>query len=716
TYNGNQTGMVVAEELREHVCEKAGITDAKLVKSFKGEDLTGLSYEQPLWGFDCPVVFADYVTLTDGTGLVHTAPGHGKEDFETGKKEGIPPVCPVSPTGVYYKDDRLREELQLAEDYADERGWFELINNQHIYKINDAIADKLNEQGSLLFSEKFMHSYPHCWRTHKPVIFRVTEQWFVDVDHVDPDTKMNPDAKPLRERILDEIKNVEWFPAWGEKRITAMVSGRPDWCISRQRNWGIPIPAFFDVETGETCLTLETIDHIIGLVAVHGSNVWFDDENWPVDKLLPDNVRPDRFKGKQLSKMDDIFDVWFESGSSHRSVMLSDDELKDKFPANLYLEGDDQHRGWFQVSLILSVATQGRSPFKQCLTSAFVVDEKGQKGSKSKGNIWAIDKGCNEVGADLIRLYFASVNTSEPIPVTFDLIRGASDGYRKLRNTWRTMVANLNDFTAEHDLVEYDELPVLDKWALSKAAKMIDDVTSSFNRYEFHTGMRALVHFVNITMSSQYVDVAKDPLYCAEAASVKRRGIQTVYWTLGNVLMRMFAPVIPHTADEMWAAFPHWDNAHQSVHLASWPESGKGLLIRNEGLEMQVDELFAIKAEVDRTLDRLRKDKKIGKSYDTNVTLGLDAELSARLAKYASPEGLEQALAEVMNVSRVHLDTESEHGALQEFEPAADVQGLWVKVEISDEEACVRCYRRTGDVGSVSKHPYLCGRCAGVVG
>ena len=600
--------------------------------------------------------------------------------------------------------------MNLPADYADENGWFAFINGKQIWKANDAIVERLREQGLLLHSEKFMHSYPHCWRTHTPVIFRATEQWFVNVDHVE-----EGHDKPLRQRILDEIKNVAWFPAWGEKRISAMVENRPDWCISRQRNWGIPIPAFFDVETGETCMDVETVDRVVKLVEEHGSNVWYDDANWPVDKLLPDDVRPDKFKGRKLAKMDDIFDVWFESGASHRAVMLADPDLKDKFPAGLYLEGDDQHRGWFQVSLILSVATQGVSPFKQCLTSAFVVDENGEKGSKSKGNIWPIDKGVRDLGADLIRLYFASVNTSEPIPVTYDLVRGASDGYRKLRNTWRTLVANLFDFDPAKDAVAADQLTPLDQWALSRTAALVENVTSLWERYEFHHATRALVHFCTVDLSAQYIDVCKDALYCEAKTGPERRRIQTVYWQVADVLARLMAPVLVHTVEEMWEFLPKLEGEPASAHLALWPKLSD-LLQSRPKLDARFRLLFRIKAESDRVLDRLRKEKVIGKGYDANVTLGLNAALLEELAEFGTPEELQGELPGLLNVSQVVLDGESDHAALQEFEPATDVQGLWVKVVASAEHACVRCYRRTGDVGSVKEHEYLCTRCAKVVG
>jgi isoleucyl-tRNA synthetase len=470
-----------------------------------------------------------------------------------------------------------------------------------------------------------------------------------------------------------------------------------------------------DPETGEVCICVESVDRVIDVVSKHGSNAWYDEETWPVEKLLPDEFRPAQFKGRDLNRMDDIFDAWFESGSSHRSVMLADTELGDKFPAGIYLEGDDQHRGWFQVSLILSVATQGKSPFKQCLTSAFVVDEKGEKGSKSKGNIWPIDKGCEDLGADLIRLFFASSNTSDPIPVTYKLVQAHGDAYRKLRNTYRALVGNLFDFVPEKDAVEYKAMLPLDRWALSQCARVVEEVTAAWDRYEFHVAMRTLFDFANVTLSSQYVDLCKDRLYCDEATGVARRSAQTAYWVIADVMMRLLAPVLVHTVEQMWEFSPRQPGTPDTLHLASWPTQG-GALVRDAGLDSKYRLLLRLKAESDRVLDRMRKEGKIGKGYDAAVTLGVSAELAKELAHFGTPEELAVELPEVLNVSAAAIDATSDHGALQEFEPATDVKGLFVKVTESAEQPCVRCFRRTGDVGSIKEHAHLCARCTGVVG
>ncbi len=719
--NGNVEHMVLAEALLKLVAEKAKLSDVQVLETFPGEVLRGVGYSHPFLDTACPVVFADYVTLEDGTGLVHTAPGHGKEDFETGKREKLPVVCPVDESGKFFVGDRLRKDLGVSVTFEDSRGWLTLLEGQNIFKANPLIVEKLRDEGWLLHDEPVRHSYPHCWRTHTPVIFRATEQWFVQIDHVEPDKALNPQGKTLRQRLLEEIAASRWFPAWGQTRISNMVENRPDWCVSRQRYWGIPIPAFRVKATGEVLLTNETNAHVMALVERHGSNIWFDDANWPAEKLLPPALAA-KYQGKTIEKLGDIFDVWFEAGSSFQSVMRTVAGLKDMaFPrddgksphAAMYLEGDDQHRGWFQVSLILSVATTGVSPFRDCLTCAFVVDEKGEKGSKSKGNMWPIDQGVKDLGADLIRLYFASLDTSSPVPVTYKLIQAGGETYRKLRNTYRALVSNLFDYNPNTDALAYADLLPLDQWALSQCAATVETVTAALERYEFHAAMRALHDLANVTLSSQYIDLRKDALYCEAATSNARRSAQTAYWVLADTLTRLLSPVLVHTVEDMWQHLPKQQGTPASAHLALWPVAGEGYLRRDSALDSKFRVLLQVKAETDRVLDRMRKEKKIGKGYDTQVVLG--AVAGEMFAPLGTPEQLATLLPEMLNVSAVAIDVSSDHAALQEFEPATDVKGLWLKVVESAETACVRCFRRTGDVGSIVEHEHLCARCANVV-
>ncbi len=703
-YQVGEEAWIMAVELAPAIFEKAGNKPREPKLVLKGDELTALTYRHAIW--DTPghrVVTASYVTLTDGTGLVHTAPGHGQEDFQTGQKYGLPTVCPVDEKGCYYRGEALLEQLGLADSPLTDsaKAWFDLLQGQHILKANKLIIQKLESerqksgQPLMVHWHEFNHSYPHCWRTHKPVIFRATEQWFVSIDGE------VGEGKTLRQALLEQVAASEWFPAWGRKRIGGMIENRPDWCISRQRYWGIPIPAFRDPETGRVCAGTSVARRIADVVREHGSDVWYDLENWSAERLLPDEHRPEEFRGKPLERMNDIFDVWFESGASHRGVVAAESELgngtgkKDFRPADLYLEGDDQHRGWFQVSLILSTATQGVSPFRQCLTSAFVVDEKGQKGSKSKGNIFAIDWGCEQVGADLLRLYFASVDTSSPIPVTLDLVRDKTSGsYRTLRNTIRVLLGNLDGFDPATQSVEYERMLEIDRWALSRLAACVEDMTKSWERYEFHVATRRLVDFCNLELSAFYIDVTKDRMYCHGRDSHVRRSGLTAMHAIVSALIRLLAPVCPHTADEAWSYLPGRSEDEWCVLLSSegWPASGRGLLRRDLALEESMEAVLTARESVEQRMDDLRKTGAIKKSVQASVKLPTNDLLATQKP---------QDLATYLSVSEVELL------------PA----GGEVSIAPSPHPRCDRCWNHwpsvapRADVAGAA----LCDRCHGVV-
>ncbi len=676
--------------------------------SLQGKELVGtFTYSHVLWGTSGkPLLSADYVTLEDGTGLVHTAPGHGAEDFETGKKQGLPIICPVDERGCYYEAERLREELCLSDTTLNPQGqaWFDRLQGQHILKANKLIIQELVNSGEMIHWHEFKHSYPHCWRTHKPVIFRATEQWFVQIDH-EEENEASSQKSSLRSKLLEQVNNVDWYPAWGEKRIRAMIENRPDWCISRQRYWGIPIPAFRDQENGKLCIDQKVVNRIADLVREHGSDIWFDDENWPVEKLLPDQFRAPEFRGRPLSKMMDIFDVWFESGASHRGVVLAEDELR--FPADLYLEGDDQHRGWFQVSMILATATQNTTPFKECLTSAFVVDEKGQKGSKSKGNIFAIDWGCEQVGADLLRLYFASVDTSSPIPVTLELVREKTAGlYRTLRNTLRVMLGNLNDFDPEKDLLEMDQLSELDGWVLSRLHSCIQEVSEAMERYHFHVASRRFIDFCNRELSAFYIDVTKDALYCESQDSKTRRSIQSALYYLSEAIIKLLAPFCPHTADEAWALFPQRKGRNLwSVQLESYPRAEA--YIRKPELEAGYEEFFKAKAEIDRVLDRMRKEKILSNSTAARIELAFPQAQDSLLQNFLNQRTAEY-IATLLSASLFELKPE-----LEGEDVVKSDAGFMIRITPSPFAKCERCWNHWESVEVREEYDQkkLCERC-----
>jgi isoleucyl-tRNA synthetase len=724
-YHVGEEAWLLTSDLAAKVFEKAGLKDRAAVATFTGTELTALTYTHALW--DTPghrIVTAEYVTLEDGTGLVHTAPGHGAEDFETGRQYGLPNICPVDEKGLYYKGAAFIEQLGLTGKPLSERAksWLTLLDGQHIFKANKLIIEKLSQpeasgQPLMVHWHEFTHSYPHCWRTHQPVIFRATEQWFVKID------QEGSGGHTLRENLLEQINKTQWFPGWGKSRISGMVGNRPDWCISRQRYWGIPIPAFVDSETGKVCCDATVAQRVADTVRQHGSDVWFDDGNWPVEKLLPDEFRPAEFKGRKLAKMADIFDVWFESGASHRGVVLAEKELREegtpdtKFrPADLYLEGDDQHRGWFQVSLILSTATQGVSPFRQCLTSAFVVDEKGEKGSKSKGNIFAIDYGCNQVGADLLRLYFASVDTSSPIPVTLDLVRDKTSGpYRTLRNTIRILLGNLGGFDpAKHSVAAADMLEI-DRWALSRLRKCVEEVTAATEKYEFHVATRILVDFSNLELSAFYVDVTKDRMYCDGKDSVRRRSGQTAMHAIASAVIRMLAPICPHTADEAWAHLPGAVDAHWSVHLAAYPKAGD--FVHEEALESRYAAILKLREASESILDRMRKDKTLKNSREALVTVRVaaDADIDIR-ALFACGNDHDAccALATCLGVSHLVVADTAATGE----EPAHGIAGLFISAKQSPFAKCERCWNHWDSTKPRANRggAALCDRCERVMG
>ncbi|HWE38665.1 MAG TPA: isoleucine--tRNA ligase [Isosphaeraceae bacterium] len=667
----NQTVQtILAVDLVAKVMGLRGVTDFAEVGRCRGKDLEGARYRHVFLDREGVVVLAGYVSVEDGTGLVHTAPGHGAEDFRTGQQYGLPTLSPVDVSG------RFTSEAP---------SW---LVGKSVFAANPEIVATLKESGALFHEVPLVHSYPHCWRCKKPVIFRATEQWFIAVDHDD-----------LRQRTLAAIKDdVRWMPAWGESRIEAMVSLRPDWCISRQRSWGVPIPALGCDACGTQLLTPPSVRHARDLFREQGADAWF---TRPVAELVPPGASCEKCGGTAFHKEGDILDVWFESGSSHRAVL---DERRDELggsPAYMYLEGSDQHRGWFQSSILTSMGARGRPPFESVLTHGFVVDAHGKKMSKSEGNVISAVKATEQHGADVLRLYIASMDYAEDIRISERGIKEASEAYRKVRNTFRYLLGNLNDYDGfDPESVPPETLHELDRWALGQLNTVIRDVVDAYERFEFYRVYQRVYQFCAVELSSFYLDVLKDRLYAEAPDGPDRRAAQFVLARLHDALTRLLAPIIPHTAEELWDFLPASPDRPTSVHLAEFPAADPAF--DDEAREARWGELLEVRDRVLAALEALRRDKVIGSSQEASVAIrSRDADLVRRLA--AQRHMLEM----ICNVSEVAIDRDATVA-----EPA---DRFVVSCAKSTHPKCERCWNHRPSVGRDAEHPTLCDRCARVV-
>jgi len=668
---GRTEVMILAEDLIETVMAKVGISGYEAVGRCRGDRLEGKRYRHVLHDTTCPVVLADYVSLEDGTGCVHTAPGHGREDYETGLAYGLEIFSPVD------EDGRL---TPASGQFA----------GLHVFEADPKIVEHLRGEGHLLHSETIRHSYPHGWRSKEPVIFRATEQWFVAVDHND-----------LRQRVLAAIPKVKWVPAWGEGRIAAMVGERPDWCISRQRAWGIPIPAFYCQACDARLLDARLVRHVAAIFGQEGSDAWFERD---AAGLLPDGTTCPECGATAFRKEDDIFDVWFESGSSHRAVLRGPKAERQglRWPADLYLEGTDQHRGWFQLSMLPAMAADGAPPFREVVTHGFVVDENGEKMSKSLGNFISVEDAIGEFGAELQRLWTASVDYTNEIPASRGIIERMNEPYRRFRNTFRYLLANLDGFDREQHRVDVAAMPEVDRWALSRTQRLVADALAAYQDHQFHRVYQRAYGFCTVEMSSFYLDVVKDRLYCEAPDSLLRRSAQTVLYEILEALVRLLAPILVHTCEEVWDHMP-WAKAEPSVHLASFSEARAEWT--DDELEARWKHLLAIRNDVARELEKLRADKKIGSGLDATVALHAEGEWLEFLRAH------EALLPEVLIVSEAAVV----EGASAEAAAGTDVPDLGVVVRPSDRPKCARCWRLLPSVGQDAEHPQLCARCAAVV-
>ena len=668
--SGRTVRTILAADLVAKVMAMGKVTNYEEVGRCRGRDLEHSEYRHPFVDRVSPIVLAGYVSVEDGTGLVHTAPGHGTEDYQTGRAYQLSVLSPVDPGG------RFTDEAP------------EWIRGQQVFAANSTIVQHLKESGHLYHQMPLVHSYPHCWRCKKPVIFRATEQWFVAVDHND-----------LRGRTLKAIDEVNWLPTWGQSRIEAMVSLRPDWCISRQRSWGVPIPALGCTTCHHQLLTAGTVRHFRDLFRTEGANAWF---TRPVEELTPPGATCSRCGGTTFQKEGDILDVWFESGSSHRAVLAQNFGLG--YPAFMYLEGSDQHRGWFQSSILTAVGTTGTAPFETVLTHGFVVDDKGEKMSKSLGNVVLAVKATEQYGADVLRLMVASMDYADDIRISERGIKEMSESYRKIRNTFRYLLGNLGDYAGfDPESVDPASLHEIDRWALGQLNQVIRDVTAAYERFEFYRVYQRVYQFVSVELSSFYLDVLKDRLYAESAAGTDRRAAQFVLARLHDTLTRILAPIIPHTAEESWDYVPAGSHKPGSVHLADFPRPD----VRWEDLELESrwTKLMEVRGEILLALERLRENKRIGSSQEASVLLEPHDE--ERRALVEKNKCLLEALC---NVSEVNTGGDPPPDYLGVYTQNFRIMG-WR----SPHSKCERCWNYWPSVGQNAEHPTLCERCVGVI-
>lgn len=646
--------LIMATDLYKSAMEVAGITDYEVVATVKGSELEYITTFHPFLDRESLVIVGEHVTLESGTGCVHTAPGHGVDDYNVCLNyPEIPIICPVDSNGVL----------------TDEAGQFAGLTTN---EANKKIAAYLDENGYLFALKKIKHQYPHCWRCKTPILFRATNQWFCSVDD-------------FKEDAVKAINEVEWIPEWGKDRITSMVRERKDWCISRQRKWGVPIPIFFCKECGEAHIDKEAMLAVADLFEKEGSNAWY---HHTAEEILPKGTKCKKCGATEFEKEKDIMDVWFDSGSSHTAVVKKRSELT--FPADLYLEGNDQYRGWFQSSLLTSVATTGEAPYKAVLTHGMILDDESRKMSKSLGNGISPQDVTKQYGADVLRLWVASTDYQSDVHISNDILKQVSESYRKIRNTARYILGNLNGFNPDENMVSLDELMPIDKWALAKLNNLIDKVKEAYDKYEFHIVYHAIHNFCVVDMSNFYLDVLKDRLYTEKADSKPRRAAQTSIYIILNAMTRMIAPILAYTSDEIWKYMPHSSNENANhVIFNEMPE--KVDISIDDNFMTFWDEIHELRDDVKKSLEAFIKDKTIKSSLEAKVTLVASGDKLAFLKK------AENELATAFIVSEVEI--------------AENSSELEIKIEKAEGEKCERCWAISKTVGKSNEHPTLCSRC-----
>ncbi|HKE29217.1 MAG TPA: isoleucine--tRNA ligase [Bryobacteraceae bacterium] len=658
---------IIAAELVKITAEKCGWNDYRIVAAFPGEKLEHTVFRHPFLERDSLGILADHVTLEQGTGAVHTAPGHGQEDYVSGRQYGIEVYCPVDASGRFYHATGAAGRLPD-----------ELIGKT-VWEANPVVIEILKQHHALLGLEKLAHSYPHCWRCHNPVIFRATEQWFIGMERND-----------FRKRALDAIHQVRWIPEWGEERISNMVASRPDWCISRQRVWGVPITVFYCDQCREPLTDRKILDSIVALFREHTADVWYERT---AAELLPAGMKCAKCGCAEFSKENDILDVWFDSGSSHLAVL--NERFGLPWPSDMYIEGGDQYRGWFQSSLLVGTGLKGSSPYRTCALTGWTLDGEGRAMHKSLGNAIEPEKIIKDHGAEILRLWSASVQFSEDVRLSETILTRLVDAYRKLRNTFRYLLGNLSDFDPATDAVDASQMPEIDQWILLRAEDLVTRCRAWYDNYEFHKVYHTVYAFATVDLSAVYFDVRKDLLYTGATRSTARRSAQTALYRLLDALVRLLAPVLCFTAEEVWTHMKR----PESVHMALFPapsELSAGISEEARKRAGNWNRLMEVRDDVLKSLETARNDRLIGAPLEARVRIAANGDLLPLLERYAGE------LPGLFIVSQVKLDR-------------ASGDAMSIQVERAEGQKCERCWKYTTDVGSDPRFPTICKSCAGAV-
>jgi len=659
--------LIMAKDLVEKAMKTFGMEDYTLMGDLAARDLEHKKCKHPLYDRESLIILGNHVTLEAGTGCVHTAPGHGADDHMVGEKYGLDCYSPVEDNGTFSKD-------------------VEFFDGEFIFKANKTINEKLSSLNLLLKNDNLSHSYPHCWRCKNPVIYRATPQWFISMDN-----------KGLRQKSLEEINNVTWIPSWGRERIYSMIENRPDWCLSRQRSWGVPIPVFYCKSCSEIYVTRESVDKIHALFREHSSDIWFEKK---ARDLMPEGAKCAKCGSTEFTKDHNILDVWFDSGVSHAAVLEEREGLTR--PADMYLEGSDQHRGWFHSSLLTSVGRTGKAPYKAVLTHGFVVDENGRKMSKSVGNVVAPDTVIKQYGADVLRLWATSADYRGDVSISNNIMRQLSDAYRRIRNTCRFILGNFSDFDVTKDMRPVKGMSELDRFILHRLSQVVKRARTSYDRYEFHTIYHTLHNFCVIDLSAFYLDIIKDRLYTSPPADPLRRDAQTAMFIILDALVKIMAPILPFTADEIYQHMPKSPDHKESIHLEPMVEPHEDW--EDQALSDKWENILILRGEVTKALEEARIDKRIGHSLDAALDIKLpDTELKTQV------ENLTENLNDIFIVSTARLVNVLEDETAYK---GKEIQGLVIKVGKAEGQKCDRCWRFDTTIGNDPEHATACGRCA----